>query len=315
VNEPYALQDAAYAAARWGSYLTTFLALGAGSYAPFLFRSRAGIRATDPDLAGEISHRAARIGLWSALGLLGFHAVRLYLQSRSLLDPTDPLTAEFLRAVIGSGWGKGWLRQLLIALIAMIGFVGAARGSRIGWMVAAAAGGGAALVAGMTGHAATERSGPGGMLLDAAHVLAGGLWLGGLAVMLAAGMGACRSRPAERRPALLRALVADFSRRALVLGPIAIGLGVWLAARYLGWGWPLHLLETGYGKTLGVKLLCLAGVAVLGAWNWRVVQPALAEPAGEGRLRKSGRLELILGLCLLAATAVMVALPLPGDEM
>lgn len=315
MTEGYGLLDATYAAARWGWYLAAFLVLGAGSYAPFLFRSRTGLHATDPDLARALTQRAARIGLRAGLVLLFLAAIRLYLQSRTLLDVDEPMSAEFLRAVLVSAWGHGWLRQAAMGLLATIAFASAVRGSRFGWMVASAASGGLGFTLGMTGHAITEIAGPGGALLDAAHVWAGGLWLGGLAVMMVAGLGACRGVDSARRAPLLRAVVADFSRRALLLAPLTIALGVWLAARYLGWSWPLHLLESGYGLALGVKLAALIGVAVLGGYNWRVVQPALARPGeqGESRLRRAGWLEILFGILVLAATAVLVALPIPGD--
>jgi putative copper export protein len=315
VTEGYGLLDATYAAARWGWYLAAFLVLGAGSYAPFLFRSRTGLQATDPDLARALTQRAAGIGVRAGLALLFLAAIRLYLQSRTLLDSDEPISAEFLRAVLGSGWGHGWLRQAAMGVLATLAFASAVRGSRFGWMVASAASGGLGFTLGMTGHAVTERAGPGGALLDAAHVWAGGLWLGGLAVMMVAGVGACRGLPSERRAPLLRAVVADFSRRALLLAPLTIALGVWLAARYLGWSWPLHLLESSYGVSLGVKLAALIGVALLGAYNWRVTQPALARPGegGESRLRRSGWLEILFGILVLAATAVLVALPIPGE--
>ena len=83
----------------------------------------------------------------------------------------------------------------------------------------------------------------------------------------------------------------------------------------LGWTWPLHLFESRYGVALSVKLVALVVVAALGAYNWRVVQPSVARPEGEGRLVRSARLELLFGLLILAATAVLVALPFPGDEM
>jgi copper resistance protein D len=315
VSQPYTLLDAAYAAARWGWYLAAFLLLGAGSYAPFLFRARTGVGATHPELAHSLARRAARIGFGAALTLVALSLIRLYLQSRTLLDPDEPVSREFLRAVLGSAWGHGWTRQALMILLAIFAFAAARRGSRLGWMIAAAASGGLGLTIGMTGHAATEKAGSLGMILDAGHVWAGGFWLGGLAVLVVAGVGACRTLPPAERPQLLRALVADFSRRALVFGPLTIGLGVWLAIRYLGWTWPLHLFESRYGVALAVKLAALVVVGALGAYNWRVVQPSLTRPEGEARLVRSARLELLFGLLLLAATAVLVALPLPGDEM
>jgi putative copper export protein len=315
VTESFTLLDAGYAAARWGWYLTVFLVLGAAGYAPFLLRARTALSATHPGIAAELARRSARIGLWASVFLLGFLAIRLYLQSRTLLEPGEPVTADFLEAVIGTGWGRGWLRQAAMGLLALLGFAAATRASRFGWMVAAAASGGLGLVAGMTGHAATERGGELGFVLNAAHIWAGGFWLGGLAVLLLAGLAACRGLSAEERPGLVRTLVADFSRRALVFGPLAIGLGVWLAIRYLGWRWPLELFDTSYGTALAVKLIALAGVAAIGAYNWRVVQPSLTQPVGETRLRSSSVRELVLGAILLAATAVLVALPLPGDQM
>ena len=315
MTESFTLLDAGYAAARWGWYLTVFLVLGASGYAPFLLRARTALSVTHPELAAGLARRSARIGLRASVFLVGFVAIRLYLQSRTLLETGEPLSADFLEAVIGTGWGRGWLRQAAMALLALLGFAAATRASRFGWMVAVAASGGLGLVAGMTGHAATERGGELGVLLNAAHVWAGGFWLGGLAVLLLAGLPACRGLSAEERPKMVRTLVADFSRRALVFGPLAIGLGVWLAIRYLGWRWPLELLDSNYAAALTVKLIALAGVAAIGAYNWRVVQPTLNHPIGESRLRRSSVRELVLGILLLAATAVLVALPLPGDEM
>lgn len=315
MTESFTLLDAGYAAARWGWYLTVFLVLGASGYAPFLLRARTALSVTHPELAAGLARRSARIGLRASVFLAGFVTIRLYLQSRTLLEPGEPLSAEFLEAVIGTGWGQGWLRQAAMALLVLLGFAAATRGSRFGWMVAAAASGGLGLVAGMTGHAATARGGELGVLINAAHIWAGGFWLGGLAVLLLAGLAACRGLSAEERPKMVRTLVADFSRRALVFGPLAIGLGVWLAIRYLGWRWPLELLDSTYGAALAVKLIALAGVAAIGAYNWRVVQPSLSHPVGESRLRRSSVRELVLGILLLAATAVLVALPLPGDEM
>lgn len=315
MSAPFSLVDAAYAAARWGWYLAAFLVVGAAGYAPFLFRGRAALPRSDSAIAAELTRRAARLGSVAAVCLLLLSALRLYLQARILNDPGEPLTLEFFRAVLGSGWGRGWKRQAGVALLATLAFAGARYGSRAAWLAAVAGGAGIGLTAGMTGHANTGKSGPGGIWIDAAHVTAGGLWLGGLAVMLWAGLGACRGLAPERRPQVLRSLVADFSRRARFLAPLTIGLGVWLAARYLGWSWPLHLTRSSYGWVLAGKLAVLVGVAALGAYNWRVTQPRLLRDGGESRLRRFSALELWLGVILLGVTAVLVAMPLPEGGM
>jgi putative copper export protein len=314
VSDQYTLLDAVYAAARWGWYLSVFLLLGAGNYAPFLFGRRTALGATDPEVAVSLSRRAARIGLGAAVALVLLTALRLYLQTRTLIDPEEPVTAELVKAALATAWGHGWQRQAALALLSVLAFGAATAGSRLGWMVGSATGGGLGLVSGMTGHAVTERAGSIGWVLDAAHVWAGGFWLGGLAVMLLAGLGACRRVPVERRMPLIRALVGDFSRRALIFAPLTIGLGVWMAVRYLGWGWPFHLFETSYGTTLAAKLGLLVVIGSLGAYNWRVAQPGLSHHSGERPFRRSGWLESGFGVLLLLATAVLVALPLPGEH-
>jgi putative copper export protein len=317
VSALFSRVDAVYAAARWGWFVATFLLLGAASYAPFLFRARTALHRTDPDVARELARRAAVIGLVASLTLLGLALLRLYLQALTLVDPGEPVTGEFLRAVLSSSWGKGWLRQVTMVVLATLAFAAAlsGAGARLGWLVASAASGGLGVTAGMTGHANTARAGMGGLLLDAAHVWTGGLWLGGLAVMLIAGLGACHRAKREERSSLIRALVADFSRRALLFGPLTIALGIWLAARYLGWRWPFHLAESTYGWVLGGKLAALAGVAALGGYNWRITRSRLARDRGEARLRRFGALELFFGSVLLAITAILVALPLPEARM
>ncbi len=315
MSDGYTALDAVYAAARWGWYIAAFLVLGAGSYAPFLLRTRSHLHSFEPEFRADLARRAAGIGFGAALALVVFSFIRLYLQARTLIDPTEPVSRELIGAVAASDWGHGWVRQAIVAGISGLAFGAARSGSRLGWIFGVVAGGGLGIVAGMTGHAATAKSGSFGWLLDAGHVWAGGLWLGGLAVLLIAGLSACRRLPDEQRALAIRSMVADFSRRALIVAPLTVALGVWLAARYLGWGFPLQLFSSRYGVLLFIKISALAVVGGIGAYNWRVVQPGLVSLSGERRLRRSGAVELIFGAVLILATAVLVALPLPGDEM
>ena len=195
------------------------------------------------------------------------------------------------------------------ALAALPGFVLAARGGPLGWGIALAGSAGSIAAAGFTGHAATAESGPGGWLIDAIHVGAGGIWLGGLFVLLAAGLPSCSviDQPARGRARFL--LVRHFSRRALVAAPLTVLFGFWLGIRYLGWTWPISFYRSGYGWALAVKVILVVFVALLGAWNWRVIQPRLEKTGEESGLRRAGMAELLLGLLVLGATAVLVALP------
>ncbi len=78
---------------------------------------------------------------------------------------------------------------------------------------------------------------------------------------------------------------------------------------YLG-SWPA-LWQTTYGRTLLIKIGLLGLTVLLGAYNWRRLRPRLGTPGSAARLFQSARLELLVGALLLAATAILVALPAP----
>jgi putative copper export protein len=82
----------------------------------------------------------------------------------------------------------------------------------------------------------------------------------------------------------------------------------WLEVRELGALW-----STAYGRTLLVKLALLLPVALLGAYNWRRVVPALEAEGGAARLRRTATVELALGALVLLVTAVLVATPTPQE--
>jgi copper transport protein len=89
----------------------------------------------------------------------------------------------------------------------------------------------------------------------------------------------------------------------------AMVLGTVLSVSYVG-SWPA-LWQTTYGIMLLVKVALLGVTALLGAYNWRQLRPRLGTPGSASRLFQSARLELLVGALLLAATAILVALPAP----
>jgi hypothetical protein len=54
-------------------------------------------------------------------------------------------------------------------------------------------------------------------------------------------------------------------------------------------------------------------MAGCGAYNWKRAGPRLIRDGEEGPIRRSIRLELVLGALVLLAAAALVASPLPGD--
>ena len=75
-----------------------------------------------------------------------------------------------------------------------------------------------------------------------------------------------------------------------------------------------NLWTSNWGRTLLLKLALLAGVASFGAWNWRVMKPALGSADAARRLTRSALSELAIATLLLIVTAVLVATALPGEE-
>jgi len=288
-----------YAAARWLGYLAAFLVIGDVGFRRFVLP-----RCAAPDVCLSLARKAADQAGVAALVLAVSHLARLYFQARSLIDPSEPVTVGFIGDIFTTGWGRGWLVQLTAALVAA---VGARVRSPRGEVVRAVAALGIALAAPLTGHAVgLPQAGWLGYPLDALHFGFGALWLGTLVTMLIAGL---RGEQAGVIP--VARLVAAFSTLALVTGIGAIGLGGLIAWRYLGALAPF--VTSLYGRTVLIKVAALAGVAGIGAYNWRVIGPRLArgQPAP---VRQSSTAEIAIGVVLLLVTAVLVALPLPGEE-
>jgi putative copper export protein len=65
------------------------------------------------------------------------------------------------------------------------------------------------------------------------------------------------------------------------------------------------LWQTLYGRTLLIKLALVGVTLLLGAYNFRRVQPRLAGETGVARLRRSATLELSVALLVLVVTGYL----------
>lgn len=291
-----------YAAGRWTAYLAALLLIGVACFA--FLEPRWRDRESD-----QLGTRAAPRATWTAIGalllLLISHLVRLIGQAQSFLDPDEPLTGEFIRSMATTTtWGKAWLLQVAATLISLVIAAHATLDTglrrQLLWLPAL----GVAFTLPLTGHALEHPWGAtAGVTLHALHLLGGGLWLGTLGTIGIAAL------PVGRDPGALARLVRAFSPVALAGAATATTAGVLLAAAYVGSF--AAVPGTRYGRTLLVKVGLLALVAAAGAYNWKRVSPTLGTDAGTRRLRRSATLELGLGLLLLGAAAVLVALPAP----
>ncbi len=295
-----------YTLGRGAAYGAALLLIGAVTYARLLAR---GNEAGNPETLAERSRgRVARLSLLVATLLLLAHGLRLYGQLRSFLDPGEPATSEFVRAMVfETGWGKAWTAQLVAAALAYaLAGLAAMWPRRLSLLLPPAAAA-VAFTSPLTGHALEHPWGAGaGVAIHGIHLLGAGVWLGALAWLGVAGLGAARDGDA----ADIARLVRGFSPIALSGAATAVLAGGLLALTYVRTF--SALAATSYGRVLGLKIALLAATALVGRYNWKVVTPALGTPEGTRRLGRTVTLELALGLLLVATTAVLVALPAPA---
>ncbi|MGI8548445.1 MAG: copper resistance D family protein, partial [Gemmatimonadaceae bacterium] len=199
--------------------------------------------------------------------------------------------------------GSRLITPLVFGTLLLLSFAVAMRLVRSGWI--------AALVAGLALALRSIVTGKWASMVNPVHELSASVWLGTLLVLLVAGLPAIlRSQlPGERRGALVAEFVARFSPLALGAGALLGITGVITAWRHLKF--VAALWTTSYGYALDLKLVVVAIVAGLGAWNWRRMSPRLGSEGAAHQLRKSARAELAFAAVVLAITAVLVSLPSP----
>ncbi|MFI5206930.1 MAG: copper resistance D family protein [Gemmatimonadales bacterium] len=267
------------------------------------------LRGVGEDVKREAGARAARLGRGAAFAALLAALVRAPLQAVELRDPLSPILPQARALILHTWWGGVWGVQLVLAVCVAIFYSRARAGGKADW---ALAGGSSVLLAmtlPMSGHAIGSETWTAlAVSADAVHVLSASVWLGAMLVLAAA---LAQGQEPERAP-VKGALVAAFSPLALAAagGALTSGLvSAWLHLRMFS-----DLWTTPYGSWLFRKLVGVGLMAACGAYNWKKAGPRLIRDGEVGPIRRSIRLELVLGALVLFATAVLVASPLPGDQ-
>lgn len=269
------------AAARW--LTLTAVALLIGLFAFRLMVWNPIVRNVKLEPAEEqLDINLARTGLnvgWVALGLLVVSLVLIFIDQSSAYNLFQPGNVQ---TWIGTRFGTMWLLRLfLTAGIAFIladlrtGIKENGRDELRGWewwfglFLAVGLG----LTSSLISHSAalTEDT----LLataVDLGHILAAGLWAGGLLFLVIA-LHQSRHLPAEARTWLNLSLILNFSALAALSVGILIASGTYLAWQHIG-NWTA-LVGTAYGRALLIKLsLALVAFAVA-AINLLYVKPRL----------------------------------------
>jgi copper transport protein len=278
------------------------VAIGALAVAALL--ARVGPRA--PAAAARAAHRrllnvaviATGGGLAMGVVLFARHVDRLRTTVAPSIGPAD---------VLHTRWGALWnARELLLAALLTAVLLLRARAARsrapgdgarrislaavvTGMLVVALA-----VVRALTGHAAADPHRGLAVTIAAAHILAAGAWIGGVAAF-----GLALSAARREAGALARACRVPFARAAGLSVAVLAVTGLLAAGRRVVS--VDALLTTDYGQTLITKSLLVAAAASFGLGNALLLR--------RGRRPGLLRLEVAFGLSVLMAAAVLTASP------
>ena len=226
----------------------------------------------------------------------------------------------WLRLLGATQYGTVWLlRHALLLLMAALVLLREREESRADWLawrieagILAAAGIG--LVA-WAGHAVSVDPGRAlPILVNAAHLIGVGSWLGALPALALLLRTASREDGADARPFAVIA-TRRFSSWALAVMILIVISGVWNTWNEVG-GVP-GLVGTDYGRLVLLKVALLVPVLGLAGWNRRSLLPRLSgDGAAVGRpamRRLAGfvAIEALVGAALVVVAAVLAVTP-PG---
>ena len=243
----------------------------------------------------------ARSSLWLALlGLIAAAAGGLIVLLAEVAD-----TGASLGEALGSSLGVSSFGRLAPLVLAAVGLAAAMRGPaswRRPGLVLVAIGAGASMLADVaSSHAAAGALPILNSAVQALHIGAAGIWIGGLAALLLA----IRGTPSHEKAHAIRRF-SLLATAAIVIVSVS-GL-LRAAAELTGLG---DLFSTDFGRLLLLKIALVGVLAALAAINhFRHVPRAFHGIPG---VRRTGSLELGVGVVILLATASLVNVAPPVE--
>ena len=295
-------------------HLAASLALLGAAFAPLLAgrSDRATATAWEARVV-RLARRCALVALVSGFGTLALRTITLEGRAAALADP-----AALARVFLDTQAGVVWILRagLLVVLLAFL-HVRLTIASPLDWLAArgqAVLLGGVALgLAATAGHAAAVEPNTWQAIgVDALHLIAAGLWLGGLVPFARLLAAAGREPGADARPFAVLAL-RRFS--TLALGCVIVLASSGIVTSTIQVGTIPALIGTTYGRLLIAKLALLVPLVALGAFNRIRVIPRLS---GDGvtigrpamrRLATTMAAETAVALLVLAVIAAMTSTP------
>ena len=272
-----------------------------------------------------VERRMATAGLLATLFLTLVWGLRMVVQLAGFRDPFVPLSEDLDFLIRETFWGTVWVWQgALLPMLAAAFWLARprgdsggrgpvpappqsspdARGSRVAWGAAGVLVTLLVLTLALSSHAMGVESGRNlAIAADGLHALAGGAWMGALALILLLG------RSPHGDSDLFSAQLRSFSPLAMGSVTLLVGMGV-----LLSWIHIPHLTDlwtTAYGRILSAKVATAGLVLLIGFINWRKGLPTLETPEGHSRMRFRAGWEVTAALLVLLLTALLTQTPQP----
>lgn len=327
------LEQTLYGLARWALFAGMTMLVGAVGFLALVW-ARSGGRAPALDEAFVKRWRTlARAGWWTSAiaSIAGFFLQGAVAADVGVLDALSPGVASEL---LSTRYGQVAVVRLA-ALAALAGcwvFAARSAASAPEWPLRRESTAGAAaatpslsqglLVAtgitlavlaatpGLSGHAGATAPIVANVTADTVHVLAAGVWIGGLVTLIVCCYRSVTETEPSARAQLLAPVVSRFSDLAMVCVALLVVTGVyrtWIEVRALG-----AFVDAPYGWVLLTKLGVFVPLLVLGGINNRLLKPRIeraADASALGTLRRVVMVEVVLGVVVLGLTALLVNLP------
>jgi len=314
-------------ALRWLNYTLLAMATGSVLVATLVIRSARRDNA-ERALDDALQHVERRMLGWAIACAIGAFIVGigwLAWQVVSALSNVTPgasplgIVSDLLST---TQWGALWLiRQGLLVLLA-VALVAQRRATGAALTIATITLGLATLlVQALTGHAlALQTDGALAVVADVAHLIAVGVWIGGLAALSVGLLVRPSNDVALNRMALLRLCWKRFSLVAAISVAVIISSGLYSTGRQVA---SLDaLLTTVYGQAVIIKVGLVIVAGALGLLNSMLLHPRVAAPLAHWLHRPVGwtplplrylptlaLAELSIGLLVFGAAGVLTAAP------
>ena len=264
-------------------------------------------RGIDSHLKEQLESRAAALGLAASVLVILSAFARIFLESEMMSAIPGMQAMSMTDMTMHTRWGFALRLELGAALVALVCFALAARRLRGAWLVASIAAIVLAVTPALAGHAAASPRFTSLMITsDFLHILGGASWVGNLLCVMLIGVPIALTLEGAERWQAVASLVNAFSPIALVSAAVVGASGViasWVHLEHLSALW-----RTAYGQVLLLKLALVATTLMIGAYNFRRVQPQLVNESGSAHLRRSAALELSVGFLILLVTGFLTGI-------